>query len=516
MGRNKNQLLMVQTKRLAELIQGRLTAEKYIDIISGLEALEKTFVRDCSMRAQAEKEMLHILQTTPMDDVGVIFWIAVMWRIFLREEYLQLLLESMLESRIINVYHLEFMYYQITYTLFNKPECRSDKVNDLLRRMYDEIGKIFDTTIVVPRRSRLERNPQKVVVMTAVFLGENHAPTHSLLERSYMLEKLFGVEVCIVSAKEGVYQNGTFPYYRVAEANCIESYSDRTEYEYKERKFQFYQGKKALDCREGLQELIDFVDIVNPYYILYIGGQSCIADLFNKFCPVITIATVFSTIPDCRTAFAMVGRSISQEERNKSKSEIIEVPFTFQLTEKKQSYTRRELGIPEEQFVMAVVGNRLDYDVKDEFLENMGQLEQGIFLFIGTFNTYEHCIEKFPWLKERSLSIGRVDDVIGILECADLYVNPKRLGGGFSVIEAFHAGVPAVSIAYGDVAVAAGLEFCVPNYEEMRMTIRRYQSDRAFYEEKLKKAGEREDEITNGEDAFREGINKILNSDKFY
>lgn len=40
-------------------------------------------------------------------------------------------------------------------------------------------------------------------------------------------------------------------------------------------------------------------------------------------------------------------------------------------------------------------------------------------------------------------------------ELMDLYVNPKRSGGGYSIIEAFSVGIPGVTLRNGDIAAAA-------------------------------------------------------------
>lgn len=507
---------MKELDRIRELAREEFTAKSYGEIIELVQVLETLCKDHPQTKGQTEKELIYILQTIPMDDMSFILFVSILWNVFLKAEYLELLLECVTESTILTVAHLEFLYYQVTCSLFRHPEYKSGKIDVLLKQIYDRILEELRETVKVHSRKPEERDMKKVVVVTPVILGENHAPTHSMLERSDMLEKLFGVNVCLISAKEGIFEKGIFPYYRVTSTNCIAEYSGKNTYRYKDRTFGFYQGERTLDSREGMQELVDYVEQVNPYYILYIGGQSYVADLLNQICPVITVATVFSSVPDCNTAFAMVGRKISREEREKCKSELIEVPFSFELKEKKRDYTREELGIPQGEFVMAVVGNRLDYDVKDAFLECIQSLEQGFLLFIGSFETYEQKAGKYPWLKTRSRSLGRVEDVIGILECADLYVNPKRLGGGFSVIEAFHAGIPAVSINYGDVAVAAGEEFCVANYDEMLELIRRYQSNADFYQEKCARAKVREQEMTNGEAVFGEGIKKVLASPRFY
>lgn len=507
---------MKELDRVRELAREEFTAKSYRELIELMQELEMRGKIHPQTKEQTEKELVSMLRVIPMDDMSFIFFVSILWNMFLKVEYLELLLECVTESTILTVGHLEFLHYQVICSLFRHPEYRSEKADVLLKQIYDRILRELKETVKVRVRRREERDLQKVVVVTPVILGENHAPTHSMLERSYMLEKLFGVNVCLVSAKEGIFGEGIFPYYRVTSANCIAEYFTKTRYQYKDRQFGFYQGKRNLDSLEGMQELVDYVCRMNPYYILYIGGQSYVADLLNEICPVVTVSTVFSSVPDCNTAFAMVGRKVSREERKKSKSEIIEVPFSFEIKEKKRNYTREELGIPQEEFVMAVVGNRLDYDVKDAFLERIQKLERGFLLFIGSFETYQQKTGKYPWLKEHSRSLGRVEDVLGVLECADLYVNPRRLGGGFSVIEAFHAGIPAVSINYGDVAVAAGEEFCVADYDEMLEMIHRYQSNADFYQEKCAQAKARELEMTNGEAVFREGIEKVLASPRFY
>lgn len=507
---------MMEMQRLKKLAQAELTKESFAEMTEAADNLKNSLKDNPESGLQIERELIQMIQSIPMKDAVFIFFLSIIWNLFLRVEYLGLLLESVLGSDTMNVFHLEFINYQVTYFLFNNPEYKNERINELLRKLYNRICIELRKCIQVHPKSQFERNHNKVIVMTPNVLGERHAPTHSALERSCMLEEQFNESVCLVSAREGVFSEGAFPYYQAVTGNHVPAYTKMSTYRYKDKEFRFYQGKKNIDNVEGMQELVDFVENVNPYYILYIGGQSYVAELLNDFCPVLTVSTVFSSIPDCNTTFAMVGRKVTQEERNRYKSEIIEVPFSFELTEKEDSYSRSELGIPEDEFVFAVVGNRLNYDVKDEFLNEMQKVRKGFWVFIGSFDRYGQMIKKHSWLKERSVSLGRVEDVMGILECANLYVNPKRLGGGFSVIEAFHAGIPAVTIGVGDAAVAAGEEFCVSNYDEMVNTIQKYQSDIEFYEKKLARAKEREKEMTNGEAKFSEGIRQMLNSARFH
>ena len=100
-------------------------------------------------------------------------------------------------------------------------------------------------------------------------------------------------------------------------------------------------------------------------------------------------------------------------------------------------------------------------------------------------------------------------------ECCDLYINPKRLGGGTSVAEALYKGLPAVTLDYGDVGVGAGSDFLVKDYEEMYKKVILYAQDKEFYEKMSKRARERAVELMNSRSEFLKIIQKAEESDAF-
>ena len=82
--------------------------------------------------------------------------------------------------------------------------------------------------------------------------------------------------------------------------------------------------------------------------------------------------------------------------------------------------------------------------------------------------------------------------------------------------EAFDAGIPAVSINYGDVATAAGKDFCVETYEQMNETIEKYRTEPEFYQQMVKKAKRRLSELTDEGGVFLKGLEIALKSSRFY
>lgn len=507
----------VNLRELQVIAEKEFTMQNYLKNVKILEALEEQIKTDVMEAARLEKQLVEILQLPQMSVTGFIFYLSVLIGIYKKEEYIELLLEFILESEALTTSQMNFIMHNVRTFLFNYPDCEIPEVRKLYCKLGKKISGELERKVEISPRRCEERSKQNVVVLRDIFLATHHAPTHSTLERGYILEEEFGVKVYIVATKGAGVMGGQLPYYKGVVANCEMRYDEESQVSYKDRIFSFYQESKAVDTPEGLQELIDYIERINPKYIVYIGNYNPAADVLNKFCPVIAVATEFSGIPASNTAFKIVGRKLSDEEKKQQDCEVIEIPFTFELREKQRNYTRQELCLPENKFVMAVVGSRLDYDVSDEFLQNVVlKTKESCWLFIGPFETYIDKVKKYPWLKEHSVATGKVNDVLGILECADLYVNPKRRGGGFSVIEGFHAGIPAVTCRYGDVAAAAGDDFCVEDYSEMLTVIERYRLDKEFYQKMCTLAKERETKMTSGNAVFRKGIEQMLQSERFY
>ena len=90
------------------------------------------------------------------------------------------------------------------------------------------------------------------------------------------------------------------------------------------------------------------------------------------------------------------------------------------------------------------------------------------------------------------------------MEICDLYVNPDRLGGGFSIIEAFAKGKPGVYLNRGDVYTAGGVEFAVGSFDEMAEQIFKYKDDKEYYNTMAGLAKERSILMTSSKEAIED------------
>lgn len=509
---------MKELERIKPLLQQEEAVEIYQEMERCCEKIEEQIEQGVYQKMMAQREVLHVLSSEVMYDSYFIFLLSFVVKCFKRPEHLELLCELVATNDYMSPMSRKFALHQIKTFLIRCPELETVNVKKWIGNLEEQIRTYLMACYQIKRRPKEQRTDGKVLVLTHGFLGEDHPVSRSALERCVALQTEMEKQVQLISTGEDCTMEDSVPLYHIEVRNRSEQFNGNHVYEYRGEKISLYQSPNPANSVTAIRELLSYVIDSNPQFVVYVGEQSFVADLINEFCPVLTVSTTFSVLQRTHTEFVMVGRKVLPGEREQSYGEVLESLFTFQLKEKKRDYTRAGLGIPEGKFVLAVVGTRLDSDVSLEFLQKMQTLteENCHLLFVGKFDSYEQWCERMSWLRIYSTSLGMVDDVTGILACADLYVNPNRLGGGFSVAEGFDAGIPAVTTPYGDVAVAAGELFWVKDYEEMVAQIKKYHKDAAFYDIMVTAAKQRLEKLTGESGSFAKAVQSMLENPRFY
>lgn len=422
-------------------------------------------------------------------------------------------LEYALKMDFLTAEELYFIWNQVKALNFRNIIACDSNTGILLDKIYEMVycdytQKLDAELQSIPAQSR---DDSRVMVFTIQLLGDNHAPTKSVTERCSALCSI-GKEVMLVNTREQYTDQGGVPLSLKFTGNVIEEYSRINRLSVGDsQQVRLYQPKVSMPNLEEIRKIITLVKEYRPKYIMSIGTGSIVADLCEKVVPVFPMALVFSTIPTSMCTYKILGRELNEDEKDIYKN-IIESRFTFRLQPQTKKLTRLQLGIPEDAFVLVVVGIRLSYEVTDEFCDMLERCLTDCMhvVFAGEFDTYDEMCDKHILLKESSSYIGFCDDILALMEIVDLYVNPKRSGGGFSVIEAFEKEKPGVYLKMGDVYTAGGEDFAVDSYEEMAKTIARYQSDTAFYKSQANLARERAKLMTDSIAAMQDLDDKIM------
>lgn len=341
-----------------------------------------------------------------------------------------------------------------------------------------------------------ERHRRRIVIMTEqMLLGTNHAPTKVVLEFSYVLQKQLGYEVMVILCPSNRVLLGTI----WKNTKICRGTEDRMmKVLYKDIEIDVRQFAMK-DCgAEEYNNMFQMIYEYRPLFVWNVGVMNPVADLAHDF----TSVAVMELTTDCPVSEAeFIIRYEKKDDLSETEYEREMKPWQKQIFLKQKlpavmektgrQYTRAEIGLPEERFLIAVVGNRLDEELNETFAGVMRGIierqETTEFVMIGRVEKARRLFSDIVF-EGRIHYLGYCPDLLGIYKTLDLYLNPKRLGGGFSGAIAVTAGLPVVTLPDCDVAYNVGEEFVVENYEKMIETAVRYSTDRAFYEKKQEAA----------------------------
>ena len=441
------------------------------------------------------------------------FALSVVMRIDKEACYTNSFLENVLSCSILC--HEDYYYFawnQIKAYRFRRRiiiDSDSKKLHrDLYKKAYDMAYNRIKEKL--KKIDIAERNRDTVLVYTIQYLSGNHAPTKTVNERLKTLVNM-GKKVYFINTCEQYKAYGYIPVYNPCFGAVNKEFYKYNRLDLDGNDIWFRQLSDIKGIVKLMEEVIEEIERIKPYYILSIGTGSIIADLSANIVPAAAMSLVFSSVPQTENCIKILGRKLTDEEKEINTQDVVESRFTFELKPQSTHFTRKDYDISNDAFVIVVVGIRLDYEITDEFLTLLDNVcSKGAYVvFAGIFDTYSEKVSKYSNVADNSKFIGYCDDMLALMEICDLYVNPKRVGGGFSVIEAFTKGKPGVYIKEGDVYAAGGEEFGVKDYAEMQEVIIEYMQDEQFYNEQSVKAVERAKLMTDSKSALIDMDRKI-------
>lgn len=357
---------------------------------------------------------------------------------------------------------------------FLSPEERREYLTHLNAKAVNKAKATFEKISVRGRDQSAFSKNQRVVLITSQLLAMGHAPTEITLNYARILQKKHGKEVLLVSSCEySAKPSGaiTSPFV----ANAQDNYSNFTSISYEGETFGLFQPSPAICSDEGIQQCMNKIDVFDPALIIIVGNSCGFADVFVPRSYVIYSPTA-NTVPFARDAkFHMhdapseAHLALMAEENILHNYEFFQ-PGAYEVQTKRSSTTRQELGLPEERPVFIIVGNRLSQEVTEEFLgmlNEIGMHTDAFFFFLGEFAGYDSLKESWPKIAENSINHKYLHDIMAVYEHCDAYLNPKRKGGGTSAVYAMQAGVPVLSLPYGDVSFTAAQFPVIESFDAM-------------------------------------------------
>ena len=423
-----------------------------------------------------------------------------------KASYINAYLNEVLENSKTKAGSMYFVWNQFKRMSLKKLAVFDNKSSQLCDELYNRSYNGFESElkeyfVKIPLE---ERDKNLVLISTIQFLDETHAPTRTVIERAKALKHL-GKTVIIINTAEQYTMKNYLPIYSAGFGRVLEKYNNVNELKIGNDRFPFIQMPEQSSIQYRMEIMIKLLQKYKPYYILSIGTGSMLADLCGNIVPCASMALAFSTFPKTMNKMKILGRNLYKEEKSLYiEDDIIESRFTFELKPQKGIFSREYKGLPEDRFILVVVGIRLEFEVTDAFMDMLEEVcSQGCYVvFAGIMDNYNKLMESYPVVSANSSFIGYCNDMLALMDICDLYVNPERLGGGFSIIEAFVKGKPGVYLKSGDVYTAGGESFAVDSFKEMAEQILKYKEDKDYYNSMSGLARERAKLMTSSEEAI--------------
>ncbi|MBM7868334.1 hypothetical protein GTO89_15880 [Heliobacterium gestii] len=368
-----------------------------------------------------------------------------------------------------------------------------------------------------------ERDSERVVVITNQYLGLQHGPTMTALDRAHALQSKLGKKVVLINAAE-MPRSLPLPFFLPFLATFKGNLSRIDLTRFQGQAFPFYQCKDEMPNVEEMMKILAFIKEIRPAFILSIGGNNITADLCSRIAPVATLGCVSGLAVSEGQFFLPWGDLVKEDEEKATQlgiaaERIISCDFTFYIRPQRKKLSRADLGIDEKAFVLAIVGGRLDEEVQPAYAQELDRFLEGnpeaFIAFAGHFERYEKYRAAYPSFAGQSCFAGYQDDILAFNEVCDAYLNPPRTGGGTSALEALYMGNPVFTQPRGDVAYVAGPRYHMDGFAAIETFMARWQADASFRDAERAAARLRAGELTDTAGALGGVIAAMERSDYY-
>jgi len=340
------------------------------------------------------------------------------------------------------------------------------------------------------------RKKNRIIIHVTQLLVLQHSPTLWTLNYAKYLKKYYPeYEIQIFVDDIFLYHSNevAFPYVVFSEPS-IKMREIHEEF-LKELDITIYYSDYTKGRRERLQEDLEQIYNFSPDIILGLSTEfSIIRGILYDNYPIIDLtlgglsnsqyADVFMHSYE-QSNLEQECNTYNYNRKNLSEGKVVRYQIGLDFPEPHKKLTREEYNISQEDFVMITVGNRLDGEIDDSFIDMICSLltdkPNVKWVIVGKANLF-YLKEKYSILVEQQIVfINFEDELAALYRICDIYINPFRKTGGYSGAMAMNQELPVVTLnELSDVMTYVGVENSVVNIEEYIIEVNRLYEDASY------------------------------------
>lgn len=316
-----------------------------------------------------------------------------------------------------------------------------------------------------PARRTATGEIARIAIVTNQMLGDGHQPTVDVLELAHRIRVEHRIETLIVNtdALPTTNDSGFVPEYNF---NISSEYAGETRLRARGMEARMVSHPEFRFDREGIAAVLASIDRFDPDVVIGFGGGNLFADLSARARPTVCLPSNAGFTHSLATL--VLGYSVDDrtgEREGDDRPRFRPHSFGFAIPEGGPDLPRAAFGLPHDGDLFVVVGNRLDVEVSDAFLDTMerliAELPSARIAFAGATDSLPGRLSARA-ARSRLHAIGHTDAVRALFRHAVALIGPPRQGGGGSTATALAEGVPVVTTG-GDTGAVAGPAATVPD-----------------------------------------------------
>jgi len=362
------------------------------------------------------------------------------------------------------------LFFTINSLCFSRGVNLGLELVDLYFDLYARWFRFFRPLEITPQKGRC-------LILLSQFLAPPHAPTVDTLAKFRILREVWGYDVAIINTNERPskielpllekFPNNVHP--QLSGFQVINAYGIDN--------LKIFTPTEEMPSHAGYISMMEFVESWQPEFILNYGAFNLSGEYLGQSVKTITMPAGTELLPTRTSQYDVVfhpygpGEAEMVERFGMEEVRVIEALYNYDMPEQNERYDRADFALTEDDFVITVVGNRLDSELDEgnrTLLKGIAAIDPSIRLvFAGGTSDHTRAFLAGAIDPAQLRFPGFVKDMLGLYDLADLYVNPRRTGGASSAVYALGKGVAAYTLAKGHVADTTHPDFVFPDAEAL-------------------------------------------------
>ncbi|MDR1134946.1 MAG: hypothetical protein LBL49_02020 [Clostridiales Family XIII bacterium] len=278
--------------------------------------------------------------------------------------------------------------------------------------------------------------------------------------------------------------------------------------------------------KERMQDILNRINEINPALIIDISDEySFISYYYIQDYPVIywpmkrpSSGAYFDKIVMPRAFYAASSMEIAHPF---TAEQCIDVAPAFEKVSPAGCYSRSDFDLSREDFVMITVGNRINVELSNKFIDSICDLLNNtphLVWFIVGCDAVAYVSDKYRALLGGQLRYIKYEEKLpDLFSICDLYLNPHRIGGGTSIAWACQQGL-ALATPKGNISgyVFAGDTYAAPSEDDLAPYIIELMSDKNLLNKNKQYMKAKADsfDVASAAGDFKMEIDKLI--DEYY